>query len=91
MVQDHGDQRRADSEAVLGAASLGKHDVSFGAQLERELTCFRHVVTQCKRVLTVRELARSQGFPDHFQFYYVTDQVVKTVSKLLCLRTESVR
>ncbi|KAI0348187.1 S-adenosyl-L-methionine-dependent methyltransferase [Trametopsis cervina] len=35
----------------------------------------------CKRVVTVRELARSQGFPDHFQFYSVTDQVVKTVSQ----------
>ena len=35
---------------------------------------------QCKRVLTVRELARSQGFPDHFQFYTIKDKDVKTVS-----------
>ena len=38
---------------------------------------------QCKRVLTVRELARSQGFPDHFQFYSIKDKDVKTVSYLM--------
>lgn len=39
------------------------------------LTGFR---AQCKRVYTVRELARSQGFPDWFVFYAVDDNV-KTV------------
>lgn len=34
---------------------------------------------QCKRIVTVRELARSQGFPDHFVFYAINDRVV-TVS-----------
>ncbi|KAH8119729.1 S-adenosyl-L-methionine-dependent methyltransferase [Phellopilus nigrolimitatus] len=29
----------------------------------------------CKRMVTVRELARSQGFPDDFQFYALDDRV----------------
>lgn len=37
------------------------------------------VMVQCKRMVTVRELARSQGFPDHFRFYSYNDDV-KTVS-----------
>ncbi|KAI0686823.1 hypothetical protein BC835DRAFT_1309374 [Cytidiella melzeri] len=37
----------------------------------------------CKRVVTVRELARSQGFPDHFMFCSVTDEMamVKTMHR----------
>jgi len=31
---------------------------------------------QCKRIFTVRELARSQGFPDKFVFYAENDHVV---------------
>ncbi len=37
------------------------------------------LVSKCKRVVTVRELARSQGFPDYFKFHCVTDDIVKTV------------
>ncbi|KAJ3552491.1 hypothetical protein NM688_g4121 [Phlebia brevispora] len=35
----------------------------------------------CKRVVTVRELARSQGFPDHFKFYCITSDTVKTMHR----------
>ncbi|OCH84951.1 S-adenosyl-L-methionine-dependent methyltransferase, partial [Obba rivulosa] len=34
----------------------------------------------CKRVVTVRELARSQGFPDHFVFY-APESNVKTMQR----------
>jgi len=30
----------------------------------------------CKRIVTVRELARSQGFPDHFKFFSMNNNVV---------------
>ena len=33
-------------------------------------------------MVTVRELARSQGFPDWFKFYCVTSDVVKTVRSI---------
>lgn len=45
-----------------------------------ELTHKHSMPLQCHRVFTVRELARSQGFPDDFEFCCVTDQWVKTVS-----------
>ncbi|GJE89469.1 S-adenosyl-L-methionine-dependent methyltransferase [Phanerochaete sordida] len=35
----------------------------------------------CKRVVSVRELARSQGFPDHFQFYCYGNLNVKTMQR----------
>ncbi|EKM61513.1 uncharacterized protein PHACADRAFT_204683 [Phanerochaete carnosa HHB-10118-sp] len=35
----------------------------------------------CKRVVSVRELARSQGFPDHFQFYCYDTVNVKTMQR----------
>ena len=34
------------------------------------------VTPQCHRMVTVRELARSQGFPDSFVFYSINDNVV---------------
>jgi C-5 cytosine-specific DNA methylase len=34
------------------------------------------LVSQCHRMVTVRELARSQGFPDWFVFYSINDNVV---------------
>ncbi|KAJ3915519.1 hypothetical protein F5877DRAFT_81752 [Lentinula edodes] len=33
----------------------------------------------CRRLLTVRELARSQGFPDHFFFYAIDDNIITMV------------
>ncbi|KAF9064410.1 hypothetical protein BDP27DRAFT_1230519 [Rhodocollybia butyracea] len=30
----------------------------------------------CRRILTVREVACSQGFPDHFVFYAIEDSVI---------------
>ena len=30
---------------------------------------------QCKRIITIRELARAQGFPDDFSFHSVNDNV----------------
>lgn len=33
-------------------------------------------ILQCKRIFTVRELARSQGFPDKFVFFGENDHVV---------------
>jgi hypothetical protein len=38
---------------------------------------------KCHRMVTVRELARSQGFPDSFVFYTINDNVV-TVG-LICI------
>ena len=37
---------------------------------------FLFVTPQCHRMVTVRELARSQGFPDSFVFYSINDNVV---------------
>ena len=34
------------------------------------------VAPQCHRMVTVRELARSQGFPDSFVFYSLNDNIV---------------
>ncbi|KAJ3795134.1 hypothetical protein GGU11DRAFT_252030 [Lentinula aff. detonsa] len=30
----------------------------------------------CRRLLSVRELARSQGFPDHFLFHAIDDNII---------------
>lgn len=37
---------------------------------------FSFLALQCHRMVTVRELARSQGFPDSFVFYSINDNVV---------------
>jgi site-specific DNA-cytosine methylase len=36
---------------------------------------------QCKRIVTVRELARSQGFPDKFVFHAENDRVMTVCAK----------
>ncbi|KAI0348797.1 hypothetical protein OH77DRAFT_1440794, partial [Trametes cingulata] len=65
-----GDERRADGEAELRHTPLGT-----SARFEYESAADRNTCTQCKRVLTVRELARSQGFPDWFVFHAIDDNV----------------
>lgn len=40
-----------------------------------------HWCSQCKRMVTVRELARSQGFPDHFVFKSIKKNDVVTVGR----------
>ncbi|EEB99018.1 hypothetical protein MPER_01371 [Moniliophthora perniciosa FA553] len=36
----------------------------------------RVIHPNCRRMVTVRELARSQGFPDHFVFLAENDNIV---------------
>jgi hypothetical protein len=38
---------------------------------------------KCKRMVTVRELARSQGFPDHFVFESLRNNVVTVGSPIM--------
>lgn len=77
MVQHDGDKRRTHCQTIMGTQSL------------RTLVDHYHIIDnsclaiKCKRIVTVRELARSQGFPDSFVFHTANgDSDVKTVSRL---------
>ena len=39
-------------------------------------TSFRLIIYQSHRMLTIREFARSQGFPDCFEFVSLKDKVI---------------
>ena len=73
-VPDDGNKRASDCQTEQSSQSLGKFSLD-----KRWQRCMLREASQCKRMVTVRELARSQGFPDDFLFEAV-DGKVRTVS-----------
>ena len=49
-------------------------------------TSFRLIIYQSHRMLTIREFARSQGFPDCFEFVSLKNKVITvcTLFSVLC-------
>ena len=89
MVPHDSDERRPERETVVRASLSGT--LFIAATLLRRTYKIRDlhsplspVDLQDKRMFTVRELARSQGFPDWFTFVVekdvAQDRIVKTVS-----------
>jgi site-specific DNA-cytosine methylase len=76
MVPNHGHQRGPNGEAMSRDTPLRMRTPG-----HTRVIC-THSPFQSKRIVTVRELARSQGFPDHFVFSAQDNRVV-TVSVLI--------